>query len=185
MKEDTGSLKLYVTVDSSKVVRCDWCGTLASEKWIHGYGKRALCSKDCGKASAAIVWDGNKRRIMCGLAVLLLWLVYLVLIYPSSVQYLFPFLIFVCLLEILAIYVFRDIVRTRDRIPEWSRYNQGVSSIFQLDSMPRTAECPRCAGSINLSNVKDNMVYHCESCGTTGVVEILGLGAKRYSSLNT
>jgi hypothetical protein len=185
MKEDTGSLKLYVTVDSSKVFRFDWCGTLASEKWIHGYGKRALCSKDCGKASAAIVWDRSKRMCMCILMVAPFYLIFLLLYDPFLLQFLFPYLIFASLMGILMIYGIRDIIQMREKIPEWSRYNQGMASLLQPDNASLFAECPSCRGSINLSDVQDDMVYHCESCGASGVVEIPGIGAKRYSTPNT
>ncbi|MHA2118945.1 MAG: hypothetical protein ACW98J_08495 [Candidatus Thorarchaeota archaeon] len=177
MNEETSSPNLYVFVDGSNVVRCDWCETLESEKWIHASVREAtLCSEECVKARTSMAWGGNKRGLMCILVLLVLLPFSLVWNSSFPVQFLFPFLIFVGFVEILMIYLIIDIVRTRERIPKGSRHNQGFANLVQIRGVQQYGECPSCNTSINLSTVQEDMVYHCENCDASGVVEVLGAG---------
>ncbi len=57
MIENRESLLIYVAVDSTKIVRSQWCGTIESDNWrVNRYGIH--CSDDCAAASGASLLIG-------------------------------------------------------------------------------------------------------------------------------
>jgi hypothetical protein len=61
----------------------------------------------------------------------------------------------------------------KQEVPEGSRFNGASSNLALLRAIPHPIECPNCDGNIDLSTVKEDMIYHCEYCGASGKVEIL------------
>jgi hypothetical protein len=64
-EEDTNSKRHMVTVDSSRVANCDWCGTIESEKWRQYIFGGNYCSRACMQA-------GTYSQLICSALILLL-----------------------------------------------------------------------------------------------------------------
>jgi len=75
------------------------------------------------------------------------------------------------ILVVLTISSYRDYSRVLDR-PKGSRRNIGISEVSLLRNISTPIECPNCDAVIDMDNIGEDMVYHCQYCGANGVIEI-------------
>lgn len=62
----------------------------------------------------------------------------------------------------------------RKEIPKGSRKTEGrVSELALLRSVTSSVSCPTCDASIDLSDIREDKLYHCDYCGASGIVELL------------
>ncbi|MFW9845830.1 MAG: hypothetical protein ACFFD6_03715 [Candidatus Thorarchaeota archaeon] len=179
MTKDTDGPKVYLAADASKIVRCAWCGYLVSVIEAKP-PQSAFCSGDC---AAAMKLEENRLCMICYLPSILILTTASTLTAPSFVNAfsmgLLLFLLFILssfpILLIVAFNVYKG-GKTRVMRPKLSRYNDESPDFFLLRTASQHVECPNCDGNIDLSTVKEDMVYHCEYCGASGKVEILKTG---------
>jgi hypothetical protein len=167
------SPNLYVAVDASKSARCDWCGTLESESWTHTK-MNIYCSKDCYNASTA-----NQQMafgccfFMSGPA-FILEAVVISNVHPEFMAFAVGwFFLFSIPFLAYGYYNYRRGLSHAKTTPRDSKYSESSSDLTFLRTLSQHVECPNCDGNIDLSEVQEDMIYHCEYCGASGKVEIL------------
>lgn len=171
MTENNNELpRLHILVDASKVVRCKWCGTTQSEKWIPTEPGSFFCSYVCVKAY------GHDRywMILTPLICLIPLFVGVFLLASDSEK---GFVGFVGLLTCgitlsMAWCTYEDREYAKD-VPQNSRLNEGLSDLSLLKTITSHAVCPNCDGNLDLSKVTQDMVYDCEYCGASGKIEVV------------
>jgi uncharacterized paraquat-inducible protein A len=176
MTDDKGSGRIHIILDAGKVNRCSWCGSPVSEHWISSEGG-PFCSKECEKE-----WLNERNSCtFCFSAFLtLLFLLLIPAFWLSDSSYIDNTLRFqviascsvaVVILSIFTISSFRDYNRTPNRLKD-SQRNVGTSKASLLRSISTPVECPNCDALIDLTNIGEDMVYHCQYCGANGIIEI-------------
>lgn len=122
MDRKRGSERVYVAVDSSKVVRCGWCGTAQSSHWVSAKSGQ-YCSPECQSADTALSY-------LCGFIVMQCMVIRaaLPLLVPSysglATSFLLLALIPVSFFQIFSIHMLRLFwkgLRWRRAIPKQSR----------------------------------------------------------------
>ena len=83
-------------------------------------------------------------------------------------------LFFVVPLSVKSIIQYND-HRFALEIPKGSRRDIGVSEFSLLQRVSAPVECPNCDANLDLSEIKENMVYHCKYCGASGIIEIVAM----------
>ena len=163
--------RLHIFVDGSKVVRCKWCGTTQSEKWIPaGFGD-FYCSDNCKRAAE---WNPEGYGFCTFGFTLLLFLVIIFTGLPWEI--LLPGILIMSPLFILlpVIMYFRKPPEDyKEKVPKNSRWNEGLSDLSLLKTITSHAVCPNCDGNLDLSKVTQDMVYACEYCGASGKIEVV------------
>jgi hypothetical protein len=162
--------RLHIVVDASKVVRCKWCGTVQSENWIASEYGYFFCSDICAKAF------GSEKYWYCLTPLVCVIPFFTVLIFLASGQEL-GFIGFVGLLVcgvLLSISwcIYEDKQYAKD-VPKNSRWIEGSVDVSLLKTVARHIECPNCDGNLDLSKVKEDMIYHCDYCGASGEIEVV------------
>ena len=169
------SNRIHIILDASKVNRCVWCGSPVSDHWISGEGG-SFCTEECQKEW----WKDKNSEMYClsgGLAILFAPLLLAILFLDSPIDGITKFefavfgLVMVITLVIITISSYRDHSRVPDR-PKDSRRNIGISEVSLLRNISIPVECPNCDAIIDMENIGDDMVYHCQYCGANGVIEI-------------
>lgn len=164
--------RLQLLLDASKIERCIWCGTQQSDTWFDS-PEGFYCSSDCMKASRT-----QNQRFWQAMCVLLF--VSSVLIYLATG----PFFSFDRRLETVAfgisitlylIMLYLAISQYRkyeSAVPKNSRRGVRPTGVSLLRKISEPVECPKCGAKIDLANIGDDLIYHCQYCGANGVVEI-------------
>jgi predicted nucleic acid-binding Zn ribbon protein len=173
-KKETGRIRIIL--DASKVNRCSWCGIPISDDWVAGRDG-SFCSRECLYNS----WNERRSKLfpVCEWLAILLFLIFLTipLINPRSILdaryllFIFSFIFSTVLFLVFLRREIRDHSHDIDR-PKDSRRNIGISEVSILRSISTPVECPNCDGLIDLANIGDDMVYRCQYCGASGVLEI-------------
>ena len=174
MTDAKDSGRLHIILDAAKVKRCSWCGIPISDNWVSGRDS-LFCSQECLYKS----WSENRSTLynVCGWMAILLTLVLLTIPMILGLQSL-PFVAISFLMMILVLVCFRQLNRENLEIseavdrPKDSRRNIGISEGSILRSISTPVECPKCGAKIDLTNIGDDMIYHCQYCGANGIVEI-------------
>ncbi|MFW9806649.1 MAG: hypothetical protein ACFFFK_07970 [Candidatus Thorarchaeota archaeon] len=169
MGEKSQLQHLVVAVDSSKLARCTWCGTLESNHWING--KHGMyCSKAC--KSATVSEAGFVPLLfICQIGLIAIGFMY-------SIEIGLVFGVFLIPVGILSLNEFKQGVESAHRIPRGSRRTENVDDIKVLKTILKHVECPNCDGNIDLTTVGQDHIYHCGYCGASGIVEIAFTGMK-------
>ena len=166
MKDRDESVPIHITVDSTNIARCKWCGSVESECWRrcdHGL----YCSCDCALA-------GNPNRFV------VLFLVYAILM-PISLLLIGPihldtFVVGSALLVLTGSpLLYASVIGRSKRVKALkdSRRDEGLSDTALLKVLPPSVTCLKCAGNIDLTKVGEDRVYTCDHCGANGTIEIL------------
>jgi len=163
MKTSSESLRIYITVDSTKIVRCQWCGVAQSEHW-HRARNGIFCSRNCSHAV----------NPYCDIvAVVLLWITYspLVLFLPAGYNVIGMLAIILvlspCLIPV------KGGLDHRKKVPRNSRRDDVASDMALLKAISSRVSCPKCGANINLRKVGEDRVYNCEYCGASGTIELV------------
>ena len=172
MAKENNVHRLQLFLEDSKIERCIWCGTQQSDKWIDS-PEGLYCSSDCMKASKK--QDQKIWRAMC-----VLLLVSSVLFYLATTS----FFSFDRRFETIAfgIAITLDLVMLYLAISQYHKYEPTIArnsrrgfrptEVSLLRKISEPVECPKCGADIDLTDIGDDMVYHCQYCGANGVVEI-------------
>jgi hypothetical protein len=172
--DDKGTGRIHIILDAAKVNRCSWCGIPISDEWVVGRDG-SFCSQDCLNKS----WNEKRSNLfnVCGWLAILQTLVFPAFLLIVGLQFL-PFVAISILIMILVLVCLHQFIRENleisDKIdrPKDSRRNIGISEVSLLRSISNPVECPNCDGLIDLANIGEDMVYHCQYCGASGVLEI-------------
>jgi hypothetical protein len=161
--------KIHIILDAAKVNRCIWCGSAQSDKWIHGE-EGMLCSEECSKAKQSENFSFSVFVTFFSVPVILMvWFL------PDSFDGKLLGFVSLIILEIVAIMVLISDYKDRKYaldIPKGSRNHVGVSEVSLLRRFAAPVECPNCDAKIDLTNVGEDLIYHCSYCGANGVVDI-------------
>lgn len=128
--------KYYIAVDKEEVMRCTWCGSAESEKWIRGTNRGTYCSSTCENA------DGFDCGVICGIiipAVLLFAMLSIFDTNPELIQFIVPW---------FAIFGLGSLIFSLRKI---SIINKAKAIV------------PK--GSRDFDEVFDERYLHCEKCG--------------------
>jgi hypothetical protein len=156
--------RLHIVLDASKAHRCNWCGTPQSDRWLTRK-TGVYCSKKCVRAAAS-------EARLCYLPLPILYIMLVIWIWPELGRYLaWLFLLLFIPPFAIPILFFRD-RKFALEIPKGSRSHIGVSEVSLLRKLSAPIECPNCDANIDLSKISEDMIYTCQYCGATGVVEI-------------
>ncbi len=163
--------RLRLILEASKIEQCIWCGTQQSDNWFHS-GDATYCSVECMKSSSS-----QDRKVLSIMMILTLATFVMMYLTTSSVlgsdltarvvayAVFFPLII---VLLILSVNQFRKYAQ----VPKGSRTDVHPTVVSLVRKISAPVECPNCDATIDLTNIGDDMVYHCQYCGAEGVVEI-------------
>ncbi|MFW9975011.1 MAG: hypothetical protein ACFFDQ_07100 [Candidatus Thorarchaeota archaeon] len=171
MGERTDPPRLYIVVDPSKLVRCEWCGSLESKGWI--YNERGtFCSNICVSAS--------KSKSVIPVVIYCAVMIALLLFYSSVGEQSLTwfFLIFTLIGTLCLLYERWDSSISADYVPRNSRRTESLYNTSLLKTMLTHVECPNCDGNIDIAKIGEDQIYHCGYCGASGIVEITFTGKK-------
>lgn len=166
MSESKDLERLYIAVDSSRIIRCKWCGIPESENWIH-VQDGVYCSDACLQAGSP---DMTQLALFCCLVNIIM-----IMILTREIVFAgwsFP-LLFIGILVFLLLFVILDSIKEpKQKIPKGSRYDELSSELAILRTMSSVG-CPKCGGNLDLSDIADDKIYECNYCGFTGVIELM------------
>jgi len=164
--------RLHIVLDASKVNRCIWCGSPLSDHWILGE-EGSYCSDSCAKAKSSDLFLPAACMTIILLPLLVaIWSITSSFFDPNlKFQAIIVLIAMVILSAILSISTYRD-RRYAAEVPQGSRRHIGVSEVSLLRRISAPVDCPNCDAKINLTNVGEDMIYHCQYCGASGIVEI-------------
>ena len=169
-KNDHELPRLHIIVDSSKVIRCKWCGTTQSEHWLSTEYGSFFCSTTCAKAF------GSEKYWWCLTPLVFIIPLFGVIFFLASgreQQYVGSVGLLTCgILLLMAWCTYEDRHYAKD-VPYNSRKDEESLDVSLLKAVASNIECPNCDGNIDLSKVTEDMVYHCEYCGADGIIEIV------------
>ena len=156
--------RIHIVLDASKAHRCTWCGSPQSNKWITD-PSGVYCSTECVRAASS-------KQLRTMVALTCCYTILAVLMFAIGN----PIVVAVSLGSLFILYgiigkLFLD-TRFAQAIPEGSRSQIGVSEVSLLQRISNPVECPNCDGNIDLSKVDVDMIYTCQYCGATGVLDI-------------
>lgn len=156
--------RLYIAVNPSKLVRCNWCDTVESIRWEHSRSG-TFCSTSCQKASEAsnecVKWIG-----FCNIAMM-------VFFFMIGIEYGVTIGIFVVPVVFWMLRDYRHGKEHALKVPKSSRRKVGLDNFSVVKTMLKHVECPNCDGNIDLSRIGADRIYHCGYCGATGVIKIV------------
>ncbi len=165
MEERSDLPHMYIAVDPSKLMRCDWCGTLESENWIR-YENGVYCSATCKSAVDSIVTPG-----LVLLCVVPIFLVAVITAITSSIEGM-AFLLVMLFAGIFCLCFYLEGKKSAALVPQSSRRTEIQDDISLLKAIMTHIECPNCDGNIDIDEIGKDQIYHCGYCGASGVVEI-------------
>ncbi len=170
MAEKNEQVPIYITVDSKKISRCKWCGTLESNNWVTS-ADGVYCSQKCNLASEIDVSG------VCSLLWLILSPFFVVVIGFTriSMTLLTSIIVWIFLVIIFSpvYYVRIQGSRHRKNIPKDSRMDESLLEAELLKAVSTAVVCPRCDANIDLQNLGPRRTYTCTYCGTTGTINII------------
>lgn len=164
--------RLRVLIDASKTVRCKWCGTTQSDDWkITGLG--VYCSKKCFTAHNS--QDIEPITIVCILGVF-----FGVNLVTFSIDANFGVLVFAILCFLLWYYAsgYFENEDYKQEVPRNSRQDNGSIDVSLLRMTSSNITCPHCDASVDISHLEDDLVYYCNYCGASGLVEIVKINTE-------
>ncbi len=163
--------RLYIAVDPSKIVRCGWCGSVESEKWVHNQGG-TFCSSTCLNAASA----DTSGRVLCACMFLpILALITIVLVGGlETIVYLILSFVAVSIVG----YGYIQGRNATSKVAKDSRKTETLDDISLLKTLLTHVECPNCDGNIDLADVGEDQIYHCGYCGASGIIEIAFTGKR-------
>jgi len=174
MTDGKDSGRIHIILDAAKVNRCNWCGIPISDNWVFGR-EGSFCSQECLHKS----WNEKRSNLfnVCGWLAILQTLVLLAIPMIVGLQSLLFVAIFFLIMILVLVFLHRLIredLEISDNIdrPKDSRRNIGISEVSILRSISTPVECPNCDALIDLANIREDMVYHCQYCGANGIIEI-------------
>ena len=169
MGEKSDLTRLYIAVDPSKLARCRWCGTLESEKWVHGE-IGTYCSDTCKKAAGI----KSPLAAICFCAVGLLGTVGIFALGgPADGM---AALLIMIIAGCLVFYDCQGSTNAASQVPEGSRKSKELDEISLLKAILTHLECPNCDGNIDVDTIEADQIYHCGYCGASGIVEVTFTG---------
>ncbi|MFW9844295.1 MAG: hypothetical protein ACFFEV_06955 [Candidatus Thorarchaeota archaeon] len=162
--------RIRVLVNTSKLLRCNWCGTFQSDTWISNK-KGVYCSSNCVKA------EGYQDRCFC-----ICFLVITIGLSGAFTRVVIPernatiFVIIGIASFLILVYAIFDTKSVSDyigEVPKNARVAKSSGDVIFLKTVASHIECPNCDGNIDLSNIQEDMVYHCDYCGADGIIELV------------
>lgn len=141
MKQD----KHYIAVDKEKVLRCTWCGSTESDKWIRGKNRGVYCSPTCERADSL---DGGLCCLIMSSVIWMFVMIVSYLSYPELLQssnILYTLILFGPFFSIFGL----------------APFIYGLRKIWIINEAK--AAVPR--NSRNLDDLFDERYLHCEKCG--------------------
>jgi predicted nucleic acid-binding Zn ribbon protein len=171
MSRNNPSESIRVAIDVSKAVKCEWCGALDSVCWTTSrYGKIFCCS------ACKLAFYHKRTRNILILSVLILVLLIisaLVSLFSDLAVPVVPPLILLIVISFvytIPTYYFGGTYARKVPRNALSQYETMEQAMLSCLSAP--IECPNCDANLDLSTIGPDMVYHCEHCGATGLVEV-------------
>lgn len=170
MAEKNEPVPIYIAVDSKKISRCEWCGTLESNNWTTS-GECAYCSKKCNLASEIDV------SAFCSFLWLILSPFFVVVIGITGIPMTLLSSIIVWIILVIGFspvyYVLILGYRHRKDIPKDSKMDESLLEVKLLKAVSTAVVCPKCDANIDLNNLGPRRTYTCTYCGTTGTINII------------
>lgn len=176
MTEGKDSGRIHIILDAAKANRCSWCGSPVSDHWISDEGG-PFCSQKC-------LDEWKKERNSCAYCFPAFLTISFLLLVPAfwlndspyidntlRFQVIASCLIIPVILFVITVSFYRNYKHGTD-IPKGSRRNIGTTEMSLLRSISTPVECPNCDALIDLANIREDMVYHCQYCGANGIIEI-------------
>lgn len=164
-RDDISRLRIFV--DASRVPRCKWCGISQSYTW-KTTKEGVYCSDSCMKV------DMHVTNRWCWFPIFLFFVISALIgnsIDSSGI--LGSFSTVMIPLTICLFIVDLPPLAYKTKVPRNSRVNEGLLNLSLLKTITSHIKCPNCDGHIDLSNVKKDMVYHCDYCGADGIIELV------------
>lgn len=159
--------RLRILVDASRVLRCKWCGISQSDTW-KTTENGVYCSDSCMKV------DMHMTRSYWFYCMFLFFVIFVPIgsrIDPSG---LLGWLSIIMIpLTICCFIVGLPPSNYKEEVPRNSRVNEESLNVSLLKTVASHIECPNCDGNIDLSKVKEDMIYHCDYCGADGIIELV------------
>lgn len=163
--------RLRLVLEKITIEQCTWCGTQQSDDWFHS-GDGTYCSVECMKYSRL-----QDRQILSVMLVLLLSATVTIYLITS------PFLVSDLIVQMVAYGIFFTLLfvmlylsliqyRKYAKIPKGSRSDIHPTVVSLVRKISAPVECPNCDANIDLTEIGEDMIYHCQYCGAEGVVEI-------------
>jgi len=168
MKKNSESLRIYITVNPTKIVRCGWCGTAESDNWLMNR-TGIYCSSQCAAANMA-----GLSTCLFVFSAILVFATFVASRATSDYS-------FMTILGGLVLGVMisspclicavggRD---SRKRVPRGSRRDKASSDMSLLKTVSGIT-CPRCDANLDIRKVGEDKVYNCEYCGASGTIELV------------
>ena len=173
-----GSNRIHIILDATKAKRCDWCGSPQSRRWSTNE-KGTFCSSECIKAANSEERWTTALAAGCSASFFVLAWIWLLVARPWVPSSFFFLLLGLTLFFVVPLSV-KSIIQYNDHrfaleVPKGSRRDIGVSEFSLLQRVSAPVECPNCDANLDLSEIKENMVYHCKYCGASGIIEIVAM----------
>lgn len=171
MRQGERSDNIYVVVDSSKIARCAWCGTMESKNWrVSRYG--LYCSHACSFAAGAPVLICTSVFFLAlgfGIVMTVGW---------GAVG------IFSCFLMLALPPLCCGLQGQSHRrsVPRNSMADEVSLHTALLATVATSVVCPRCDAELDLRSIGKDRVYACGYCGTTGTIAVIDKSKQRGSS---
>jgi len=163
MTENREPLRVYIAVDPTKIVRCQWCGAAESEEW-HRTRYGVYCSMDCFYAAQA-------NGYLCAYIIEVASSSFLVgVVSPSALLVGIPLIML--LFSPCLIWTKRGWDHQKN-MPRDSRRDDVTSDLALLKTISSGVSCPRCNANIDVRKIGTDRVYNCEYCGASGTIEFL------------
>jgi hypothetical protein len=166
LKDKDESVLIHITVDSTKIVRCEWCGSAEGEEWRGGW-QGLCCSSDCALA------ENPHRLLVLFLAYAIIMSLSMLMIGPIRLDTFVIGSTFLILTGTPLLYLSILGRRKRIEVPKDSRRDERLSDTALLEALPPSVACQKCDGNIDLTRVGEDRVYICDHCGANGIIEIL------------
>lgn len=166
MNENRESLPIHITVDSTKIARCQWCGSIESDNWrVNRYG--VYCSDICAAANV------TGLSICTSLFFVFLSLITVAAMEPSSWASGIGIPLLFILLALPGLLCGAIGLEHRKKVPRNSRRDDISSDLALLRAISSEVSCPKCNGNIDVGRISKDRVYRCQYCGATGTIEVI------------
>jgi len=174
LRGEEQSDRIDVVVDSSKIVRCKWCGTSESEKWLRTR-LGLFCSVGCSYA------DSTEQFVPQALCLSIIMPLFIMMVIPRIVGTVgFDIVVMLSIfVGLMSLYSGMRGMDYRRSVPKDSRRNEVHLGTALLRTVSTSVVCPRCDANLDLRNIGEDRVYVCGYCGATGTIEIIDKSGQR------
>ena len=140
-----GNRKNYIAVDKEEVMRCTWCGSAESEKWIRGKSRGVYCSSTCENA------DGFDAGLCCVITSPIIWIFIMLLMLDTNPELFQPSNIPILIILLGPLFLIFGLIPLIFGLRKVSIINKAKAAV------------PK--GSKDFDDVFDERYLHCEKCG--------------------